>query len=218
MIQFAQAGLSIFQSFQSLKDVKHQAQTSMENARRQREAAAANAARINAGRVAELARLQDALMQVQFQAQGFKSQIIVQQGLTKNYSSTVQTLQADIDKQAEAAKVRALRNQQQLDINRNQQIDAVNQQMLQSVPQVQSQADYASALSAGINVALEGYAEGRFSASKRAPTTAAAPSAVHSARNIPIEQQLYGASLGFDLGFNASASGGALNLSKALGL
>lgn len=214
MIQFAQAGLSVFQSFQSLKDVKRQAQTSVENARRQREAAAANATRINAGRVAELARLQDALMQVQFQAQGFKSQIAVQQGLTKNYSSTVQTLQADIDKQAEAAKVRALRNQQQLDIQRNQQIDAVNQQMLQSVPQVQSQADYASALSAGINVALEGYAEGRFSVSKRAPTTAAAPSAVYSARNIPVEQQLYGASLGF----NASASGGALNLSKALGL
>ena len=211
MIQFAQAGLSTFQSFQSIKDVKRQAQVSMENARRQREVAAANVTRINAGRVAELARLQDALTQVQFQAQGFKSQIAVQQGLTKNYSSTVQALQADINKQAEAAKVRALRNQQQLDIQRNQQIDAVNQQMLQSVPQVQSQADYASALSAGINIALEGYAQGRFSASKK---PVAASSAASSARNIPVEQQLYGASLGF----NASASGGALNLSKALGL
>lgn len=213
MIQLVQAGLSVFQSFQSIKDVKRQAQTSMENARRQREAAATNAARINAGRVAELARLQDALAQVQFQAQGFKGQIAVQQGLTKNYSSTVQALQADIDKQAEAAKVRALRNQQQLDIQRNQQIDAVNQQMLQSVPQVQSQTDYASALSAGINIALEGYAQGRFSASKRPTPTASATSGI-PVRNIPVEQQLYGASLGF----NASASGGALNLSKALGL
>lgn len=218
MVPFIQAGLSIFQSFQSLKDVKRQAQTSMENARRQREAAAANTTRINAGRVAELARLQDALMQVQFQAQGFKSQIAVQQGLTKNYSHTVQALQTDIDKQAEAAKVRALRNQQQLDIQRNQQIDAVNQQMLQSVPQIQSQADYASALSEGINIALEGYVQGTFNASKK-PISASTASSV---RNIPVEGQLYGASLGFNSGFNsgsnAIASGGALNLSKALGL
>lgn len=214
MIQLAQAGFSVFQSFQSIKDVKRQAQTSMENARRQREAAAANVTRINAGRVAELARLQDALTQVQFQAQGFKSQIAVQQGLTKNYSSTVQALQADIDKQAAAAKVRALRNQQQLDIQRNQQIDAINQQMLQSVPQVQSQADYASALSAGINVALEGYADGRFSANKAAKKPTDVPLASTSVQNIPVEQRLYGASLGF----NASASGGALNLSKVLGL
>lgn len=215
MIQLAQAGLSVFQSFQSIKDVKRQAQTSIENARRQREAAAANSARINAGRVAELARLQDALTQVQFQARGFKSQIAVQQGLTKNYSSTVQALQADIDKQAEAAKVRALRNQQQLDIQRNQQIDAINQQMLQGVPQVQTQSNYASALSASINVALEGYSQGAFSAYKKpAAASTVVPASGTSTRNISIEQQLYGAGLGF----NASASGGALNLNKVLGL
>lgn len=159
----AQAAVSVYQSFQSIKDAKAAAKQLAEAGRRQREASATNTARMLQERVANLGRLQDALQAVQYQANDFRSALVLNQGITQNYSNTAQILQADIDKQEDRARIRLLRNQQQADVTLNQQIQAEADSLKQSPAQIkQPTANYADAISAGINGILAGFEAGAF--------------------------------------------------------
>lgn len=159
----AQAAVSVYQSFQSIKDAKAAAKQLAEAGRRQREASATNTARMLQDRVAQLGRLQDALQAVQYQANDFRSALVLNQGITQNYSNTAQILQADIDKQEDRARTRLLRNQQQADTTLNQQIQAEADSLKQSPAQIkQPTANYADAISAGINGILAGFEAGAF--------------------------------------------------------
>ena len=199
----AQAGLSIFSSLNGIKDAKRQAEAMLKQAARNREVSTQNTARLLQGRVAELARLQETLVSIQGQASGFQAQIALNQGLTQNYSSSVQALQADIDRQADRAKQRALRNQEQYDLTLNQKVEAEAQSLIDGTPQMQSTADYASVLSAGINSALDLYA--RYDAQK----------GMQKAK----PNHLYGkATAGFQKAALKDSTYGSVNLSAALGL
>lgn len=159
----AQAAVSVYQSFQSIKDAKAAAKQLAEAGRRQREASATNTARMLQDRVAQLGRLQDALQAVQYQANDFRSALVLNQGITQNYSNTAQILQADIDKQEDRARIRLLRNQQQADVNLNQQIQAEADSLKQSPAQIkQPTVNYADGISAGINGILAGFEAGAF--------------------------------------------------------
>lgn len=159
----AQAAVSVYQSFQSIKDAKAAAKQLAEAGRRQREASATNTARMLQERVANLGRLQDALQAVQYQANDFRSALVLNQGITQNYSNTAQILQADIDKQEDRARIRLLRNQQQADVTLNQQIQAEADSLKQSPAQIkQPTANYADGISAGINGILAGFEAGAF--------------------------------------------------------
>lgn len=159
----AQAAVSVYQSFQSIKDAKAAAKQLAEAGRRQREASATNTARMLQDRVAQLGRLQDALQAVQYQANDFRSALVLSQGITQNYSNTAQILQADIDKQEDRARIRLLRNQQQADVNLNQQIQAEADSLKQSPAQIkQPTVNYADGISAGINGILAGFEAGAF--------------------------------------------------------
>lgn len=159
----AQAAVSVYQSFQSIKDAKAAAKQLAEAGRRQREASATNTARMLQDRVAQLGRLQDALQAVQYQANDFRSALVLNQGITQNYSNTAQILQADIDKQEDRARTRLLRNQQQADVNLNQQIQAEADSLKQSPAQIkQPIVNYADGISAGINGILAGFEAGAF--------------------------------------------------------
>ena len=202
----AQAGLSIFSSLNGIKDAKRQAEAMLKQAARNREVSTQNTARLLQGRVAELARLQETLVSIQGQASGFQAQITLNQGLTQNYSSSVQALQADIDRQADRAKQRALRNQEQYDLTLNQKVQAEAQSLIDGTPQMQSTADYASVLSAGINSALDLYA--RYDAQKGMQKGLQAK-----------PNQLYGkATAGFQKAALKGSTYGSVNLSAALGL
>mgnify|MGYP000178316381 CR=1 FL=1 len=159
----AQAAVSVYQSFQSIKDAKAAAKQLAEAGRRQREASATNTARMLQDRVAQLGRLQDALQAVQYQANDFRSALVLNQGITQNYSNTAQSLQADIDKQEDRARIRLLRNQQQADTTLNQQIQAEADSLKQSPAQMkQPTVNYADGISAGINGILAGFEAGAF--------------------------------------------------------
>lgn len=159
----AQAAVSVYQSFQSIKDTKAAAKQLAEAGRRQREASATNTARMLQERVANLGRLQDALQAVQYQANDFRSALVLNQGITQNYSNTAQILQADIDKQEDRARIRLLRNQQQADTTLNQQIQAEADSLKQSPAQMREPTvNYADGISAGINGILAGFEAGAF--------------------------------------------------------
>ena len=159
----AQAAVSVYQSFQSIKDAKAAAKQLAEAGRRQREASATNTARMLQDRVANLGRLQDALQAVQFQANDFRSALVLNQGITQNYSNTARILQADIDKQEDRARIRLLRNQQQADVTLNQQIQAEADSLKQSPAQIKEPTrNYADGISAGINGILAGFEAGAF--------------------------------------------------------
>lgn len=159
----AQAAVSVYQSFQSIKDAKAAAKQLAEAGRRQREASATNTARMLQERVANLGRLQDALQAVQYQANDFRSALVLNQGITQNYSNTAQILQADIDKQEDRARIRLLRNQQQADVTLNQQIQAEADSLKQSPAQIKEPTrNYADGISAGINGILAGFEAGAF--------------------------------------------------------
>lgn len=159
----AQAAVSAYQSFQSIKDAKAAAKQLAEAGRRQREASATNTARMLQDRVAQLGRLQDALQAVRYQANDFRSALVLNQGITQNYSNTAQILQADIDKQEDRARTRLLRNQQQADVTLNQQIQAEADSLKQSPAQArQPTVNYAEGISAGINGILAGFEAGAF--------------------------------------------------------
>lgn len=203
----AQAAFSAFQSLQGIKDAKRQAQALLDSARRQREVSAANTARLVQGRVAELARLQEALQGVQFQARGFKSNIAVQQGITQNYSNSVDILQADIDRQADRAQERLYRNQEQLDIQRNQMIQAEADKLKYGTPQVNSEVDYSSSFSQALDFTLKGLQE------RDNPLR---PAKVQN--GFTLYQHSSKFNTNFNPSFNAAAGGGAIDLSKALGI
>lgn len=169
----AQAAVSVYQSFQSIKDAKAAAKQLAEAGRRQREASATNTARMLQERVANLGRLQDALQAVQYQANDFRSALVLNQGITQNYSNTVQILQADIDKQEDRARIRLLRNQQQADVTLNQQIQAEADSLKQSPAQIKEPTrNYADGISAGINGILAGFEAGAFDKKPKAsPST-----------------------------------------------
>lgn len=200
----AQAAVSVYQSFQSIKDAKVAAKQLAEAGRRQREASATNTARMLQERVANLGRLQDALQAVQYQANDFRSALVLNQGITQNYSNTAQILQADIDKQEDRARIRLLRNQQQADVTLNQQIQAEADSLKQSPAQIkQPTANYADAISAGINGILAGFEAGAFDKKPK-------PS------NPNQGVVLYGQSSGFNVQPNASY--GSIDLINVLNL
>lgn len=200
----AQAAVSVYQSFQSIKDAKAAAKQLAETGRRQREASATNTARMLQERVANLGRLQDALQAVQYQANDFRSALVLNQGITQNYSNTAQILQADIDKQEDRARTRLLRNQQQADVTLNQQIQAEADSLKQSPAQIkQSTANYADGISAGINSILAGFEAGAFDKKPK-------PS------NPNQGVVLYGQSSGFNPQPNASY--GSIDLTNVLNL
>lgn len=200
----AQAAVSVYQSFQSIKDAKAAAKQLAEAGRRQREASATNTARMLQERVANLGRLQDALQAVQYQANDFRSALVLNQGITQNYSNTAQILQADIDKQEDRARIRLLRNQQQADVTLNQQIQAEADSLKQSPTQIkQPTANYADGISAGINGILAGFEAGAFDKKPK-------PS------NPNQGVVLYGQSSGFNVQPNASY--GSIDLTNVLNL
>jgi len=197
----AQAAVSVYQSFQSIKDAKAAAKQLAEAGRRQREASATNTARMLQDRVAQLGRLQDALQAVQYQANDFRSALVLNQGITQNYSNTAQILQADIDKQEDRARIRLLRNQQQADVNLNQQIQAEADSLKQSPAQIkQPTVNYADGISAGINGILAGFEAGAFDKKPK-------PSGTNQG------VVLYGQSTGFN-----SQTSGSIDLSNVLNL
>ena len=202
----AQAAVSVYQSFQSIKDAKAAAKQLAEAGRRQREASATNTARMLQDRVANLGRLQDALQAVQFQANDFRSALVLDQGITQNYSNTARILQADIDKQEDRARIRLLRNQQQADVTLNQQIQAEADSLKQSPAQIKEPTrNYADGISAGINGILAGFEAGAFDRKPKAN------------RGVV----LYGKSYGFDPQPSADASNGgsaSIDLSNVLNL
>lgn len=197
----AQAAVSVYQSFQSIKDAKVAAKQLAEAGRRQREASATNTARMLQERVANLGRLQDALQAVQYQANDFRSALVLNQGVTQNYSNTAQILQADIDKQEDRARIRLLRNQQQADTTLNQQIQAEADSLKQSPAQIkQPTVNYADGISAGINGILAGFEAGAFDKKPKPSST-----------NQGIV--LYGQSTGFN-----PQTSGSIDLSNVLNL
>lgn len=197
----AQAAVSVYQSFQSIKDAKAAAKQLAEAGRRQREASATNTARILQDRVAQLGRLQDALQAVQYQANDFRSALVLNQGITQNYSNTAQILRADIDKQEDRARIRLLRNQQQADVNLNQQIQAEADSLKQSPAQIkQPTVNYADGISAGINGILAGFEAGAFDKKPK-------PSSTNQG------VVLYGQSAGFN-----PQTSGSIDLSNVLNL
>lgn len=200
----AQAAVSVYQSFQSIKDAKAAAKQLAEAGRRQREASATNTARMLQERVANLGRLQDALQAVQYQANDFRSALVLNQGITQNYSNTAQILQADIDKQEDRARIRLLRNQQQADVTLNQQIQAEADSLKQSPAQIkQPTVNYADGISAGINSILAGFEAGAFDKKPK-------PS------NPNQGVVLYGQSSGFNVQPNVSY--GSIDLTNVLNL
>lgn len=200
----AQAAVSVYQSFQSIKDAKAAAKQLAEAGRRQREASATNTARMLQERVANLGRLQDALQAVQYQANDFRSALVLNQGITQNYSNTAQILQADIDKQEDRARIRLLRNQQQADVTLNQQIQAEADSLKQSPAQIKEPTrNYADGISAGINGILAGFEAGAFD-KKPKPSSS-------SSTNQGI--MLYGQSTGFN-----PQTSGSIDLSNVLNL
>ena len=168
----AQAAVSVYQSFQSIKDAKAAAKQLAEVGRRQREASATNTARMLQERVANLGRLQDALQAVQYQANDFRSALVLNQGITQNYSNTAQILQADIDKQEDRARIRLLRNQQQADVTLNQQIQTEADSLKQSPAQIKEPTrNYADGICAGINGILAGFEAGAFDKKPKASSS-----------------------------------------------
>lgn len=199
----AQAAVSVYQSFQSIKDAKAAAKQLAEAGRRQREASATNTARMLQDRVANLGRLQDALQAVQFQANDFRSALVLNQGITQNYSNTARILQADIDKQEDRARIRLLRNQQQADVTLNQQIQAEADSLKQSPAQIkQPTVNYADGISAGINGILAGFEAGAFDKKPK-------PSNSNTNQGVV----LYGQSTGFN-----PQTSGSIDLSNVLNL
>lgn len=205
-MQIAQSAFSIYSSLRSVKDAKKQADAMLKQAARNREVSTQNTARLLQGRVAEIARLQETLVGIQGQARGFSAQIALNQGLTQNYSSSVQALQADIDRQADRAKQRALRNQEQYDLTLNQRIQAEAQSLIDGTPQIQANIDYSQGFAQAINSALDIY--------QRSETRNTNP---FWRRN---DTQLYGKSSGksFSAGMQGKPTYGSVDLSAALGL
>ena len=205
-MQIAQSAFSIYSSLRSVKDAEKQADAMLKQAARNREVSTQNTARLLQGRVAEIARLQETLVGIQGQARGFSAQIALNQGLTQNYSSSVQALQADIDRQADRAKQRALRNQEQYDLNLNQRIQAEAQSLVDGTPQIQANVDYSQGFAQAINSALDIY--------QRSETRNTNP---FWRRN---DTQLYGKSSGksFVAAMQGKPTYGSVDLSAALGL